>query len=90
MADLAVQASIRKVANEFKQRYSNLHVLANLAGGIFFEQQLTPDGFERSFAVNYLSHFLLTNQLLDMLKESAPARVITVGGNPLVSKASDH
>ena len=82
VADLAVQASIRKVANEFKQRYSNLHVLANLAGGIFFEQQLTPDGFERSFAVNYLSHFLLTNQLLDMLKESAPARVITVGGNP--------
>jgi len=82
VADLSSQASIRKVADQFKQKYTNLHVLANLAGGLFFEKQLTADGIERSFAVNYLSHFLLTCQLLDILKASAPSRVVTVGGNP--------
>ena len=82
LADLSSQVSIQKVAQEFKQKYNNLHVLANLAGGIFFDKKLTEDGIERSFAVNYLSHFLLTHQLMDILKESAPARVITVGGNP--------
>lgn len=86
VADLSLQSSIRKVAHEFKQKYNNLHVLANLAGGIFFDKQLTTEGIERTFAVNYLSHFLLTNQLLDILKESAPARVITVGGNPAFLK----
>ena len=82
VADLSLQSSIRKVADEFKRKYNNLHLLANLAGKLSFEKQITPEGIESSFAVNYLSHFLLTNQLLDILKESGPSRVITVGGNP--------
>ena len=80
VADLSLQSSIRKVAEEFKRKYDNLHVLGNLAGAIYFEKQLTQEGIERTFAVNYLSHFLLTNQLLDILKESRPSRVITVAG----------
>ncbi len=82
VADLSLQSSIRKVADEFKQKYDNLHVLANLAGKLSFEKQITPEGIESSFGVNYLSHFLLTNQLLDILKENSPSRIITVGGNP--------
>lgn len=82
VADLSLQSSIRAASEAFKRKYDNLHVLANLGGAAYFEKQLTQDGIERSFAVNYLSHFLLTNQLLDILKASHPARVMTVAGAP--------
>jgi NAD(P)-dependent dehydrogenase (short-subunit alcohol dehydrogenase family) len=82
VADLSLQSSIRNVSEEFKRKYDNLHVLANLGGAIYLEKQLTQEGIERMFAVNYLGHFLLTNQLLDILKESRPSRVITVSGAP--------
>lgn len=82
VADLSLQSSIKNVSEEFKRKYENLHVLANLAGAVYFEKQFTQEGIERTFAVNYLSHFLLTNQLLDMLKENRPARIITVAGAP--------
>ncbi len=81
-ADLSLQSSIRNLADEFKRKYDNLHVLANCAGAIFNQKQITSEGIERSFAVNYMSHFVLTNQLLDMLKASGPSRIITVTGNP--------
>ena len=86
VADLSLQSSVRQASEEFKRKYDNLHVLANLAGAAYFEKQLTPEGIERTFAVNYLGHFLLTHQLLDMLKESGPSRVITVTGAPLFVK----
>ena len=82
VADLSLQASIRHAAAEFKRRFDNLHVLANVAGALFFEKQLTAEGIDKSLAVNYLSHFYLTNQLLDVLQASGPARVMTVGGAP--------
>jgi NAD(P)-dependent dehydrogenase (short-subunit alcohol dehydrogenase family) len=82
VADLSLQASIRNASEEFKRRYDNLHVLANVAGALFFEKQLTAEGIDKAFAVNYLGHFYLTNQLLDILKASGPARVMTVGGAP--------
>ncbi len=81
-ADLSLQSSIRNVAEEFKRKYDNLHVLVNAAGALFFEKQMTTEGVDRAFAVNYLGHFLLTHQLLDVLKDSGPSRVITVGGAP--------
>jgi NAD(P)-dependent dehydrogenase (short-subunit alcohol dehydrogenase family) len=82
MADLSLQSSVKALTEEVKRKYDNLHVLANLAGAIYFEKQLTSEGIERMFAINYLNQFFLTTQLLDMLKESRPARVITVLGNP--------
>jgi len=82
IADLSLQSSIRDVADEFKRKYDNLHVLANCAGAIFKEKQMTKEGIERSFAINYMSHFGLTTQLLDILKASGPSRIITVTGNP--------
>jgi len=82
IADLSSKDSIRKLADEFRDKYSSLHVLLNCAGIILFKRELTQDGIERVFATDYLSHFFLTNLLLDLLKKSAPSRVITVGGNP--------
>jgi NAD(P)-dependent dehydrogenase (short-subunit alcohol dehydrogenase family) len=82
VADLSLQSSIRKASEEFKRKYDHLHVLANVGGAVYFEKQLTQEGIERTFAVNYLSHYLLTNELLDMQKESRPSRIITVSGAP--------
>lgn len=74
--DMASIASVRAAAAEYKQRFSKLHVLFNNAAVFSKERKTTSDGFELVFGVNYLSHFLLTNLLLDTLKASAPARVI--------------
>ena len=78
IADLSSQGSIRKLVRTFKSRYSRLHVLINNAGTITFRRRLTVDGIETQFAVNHLAPFLLTNLLLDDLKSSTPARVVTV------------
>jgi NAD(P)-dependent dehydrogenase (short-subunit alcohol dehydrogenase family) len=78
LADLSSLAEVRRVAEEFKQKYTQLHVLIHNAGGANSTRKLTPDGFEATFAANYLAPFLLTEQLLDVLKASAPARVVNV------------
>jgi NAD(P)-dependent dehydrogenase (short-subunit alcohol dehydrogenase family) len=78
LADLSSQQSIRQLAATFRQRYRHLHVLINNAGAGFTERRETVDGLEMTFAVNYLAPFLLTNLLLDVLKNSAPARIINV------------
>jgi NAD(P)-dependent dehydrogenase (short-subunit alcohol dehydrogenase family) len=74
--DLASLASIRHAAKEFKERYDKLHVLVNCAGISLSERILTEDGFESMIAVNHLAPFLLTDLLLDMLKNSVPSRII--------------
>jgi len=80
IVDLSSQRSVRKLANNFKKKYQQLHVLVNNAGVYFTKRHVTVDGLEMTFAVNYLSRFLLTNLLLDTIKKSAPARVIEVAG----------
>ena len=76
--DLASFQSIRSFAAAFLARYESLHVLINNAGLILSDRRTTAEGFEQTFGVNHLGHFLLTNLLLDRLKQSAPARVIHV------------
>ncbi|MEX0800715.1 MAG: SDR family oxidoreductase [Dehalococcoidia bacterium] len=76
--DLASLASVRSLAADFLQRYDDLHVLINNAGLILGDRRLTDDGFEMTFGVNHLGHFLLTDLLLDRIKASAPARIINV------------
>ncbi len=76
--DLASLESVRRMAQTFLDTYDQLHVLINNAGLFPPKQHLTQEGFEMQFGVNHLSHFLLTNLLLDRLKESAPARIVTV------------
>jgi NAD(P)-dependent dehydrogenase (short-subunit alcohol dehydrogenase family) len=78
VADLSSLAQIRQLAAEFKQQYIRLDVLINNAGIVPRTRQVSEDGFEMQFAVNHLAIFLLTNLLLDLLKASAPARIVTV------------
>ena len=78
IADLSSQQSIRQLAEDFKTRYERLDVLVNNAGGIFGSRSLTVDGLEYTFALNHLSYFLLTNLLLERIKESSPARIVNV------------
>jgi NAD(P)-dependent dehydrogenase (short-subunit alcohol dehydrogenase family) len=78
IADLSSQESIRKLAAEFKAKHDRLHVLLNNAGGVFVKRSLTVDGIEMTFAVNHLAYFLLTELLLDLIRASAPARIIDV------------
>ena len=78
--DLASFAAIRQCAAAFQAKGLPLHLLINHAGGSFPGRQarFTADGFELTFGTNHLGHFLLTHLLLDHLRRSAPARVITV------------
>lgn len=78
VADLSSQASIHQLADSFKQRYQHLHILINNAGVAMLQRRETIDGLEMTFAINHLTPFLLTNLLLDVLKASAPARIINV------------
>jgi NAD(P)-dependent dehydrogenase (short-subunit alcohol dehydrogenase family) len=78
LADLSSQREVQRLAGEFKSKYSQLHVLLNNAGAMFWSRQLTVDGLETTFALNHLAPFLLTNLLLDTIKASAPARIINV------------
>src|SRR5512135_802540 len=81
VADLSMLEGIRQAASTFKKNHQNLHVLINNAGGMFIRRRMTPDGFEYTFALNHLNYFLLTNLLLDLLKASAPSRIINVSSN---------
>jgi NAD(P)-dependent dehydrogenase (short-subunit alcohol dehydrogenase family) len=76
--DLASQAEIRALADEFRRRYDRLDVLVNNAGLVQSTRTETPDGIETTLATNHLAPFLLTNLLLDVLKQSAPSRIVTV------------
>jgi NAD(P)-dependent dehydrogenase (short-subunit alcohol dehydrogenase family) len=78
LCDFSSQAAIRKLAEDFQARHDRLHVLINNAGTVNKRRRLTGDGIETTFAVNHLGYFLLTNLLLDLLKRSAPARIVTV------------
>jgi NAD(P)-dependent dehydrogenase (short-subunit alcohol dehydrogenase family) len=81
LADLSSQQEIRRLASEFRSKYSRLDILLNNAGAVFMERQLSVDGIEMTFAVDHLACFLLTNLLLDTIKASAPARIVNVSSN---------
>jgi NAD(P)-dependent dehydrogenase (short-subunit alcohol dehydrogenase family) len=78
VADLSSLEQVRRVAAEFKARHERLDVLVNNAGIIVPTRRTTVDGFEETFAVNHLAYFVLTRELLDILRASAPARVVNV------------
>lgn len=77
-ADLSSQAEVLAVADTIKQRYDHVDVLLNNAGAFFTEQQFSVDGIEMTWALNHMAPFLLTTNLLDIMRASAPARIITV------------
>jgi retinol dehydrogenase-14 len=78
LADLSSQAQVRQLAREVLDCLPRIDVLVNNAGGYWDTRHVTVDGLERTFAVNHLAPFLLTNLLRDRLEWGAPARVVTV------------
>ncbi len=81
MADLAVMQEVRDLAEQVISHYDRLDILLNNAGGYFAKHELTSDGLERTFALNHMSYFLLTNKLMELLKSSAPARIVNVSSD---------
>lgn len=80
-ADLASQASLRQLAIAAQAKYSSIQVLISNAGAIYATRQLSLDGIELTWAVNHLAPFLLTTLLLDRLKASTPARIVTTSSD---------
>ena len=78
--DLCSIKSIHKLALSFKSKYSKLDILFNCAGDKIMKKYYTIDGFDGLFFSNYLGHFLLTNLLLEPLKNSSSAKIITISG----------
>ncbi|MGZ8736691.1 MAG: SDR family oxidoreductase [Nocardioides sp.] len=78
VADLSSQAEVRRLAGEVLAAYARLDVLVNNVGGYWAHRHVTADGLEHTFALNHLAPFLLTELLLDRLRASTPARVVTV------------
>jgi len=81
VADLSCQSEVRRLADEVLRSLSRIDVLVNNVGGYWNTRHTTVDGLERTFAINHLAPFLLTNLLCGRLKQSAPARVVTVSSN---------
>lgn len=78
ICDLSSQESIRNFVTVFESKYSSLDILINNAGVMLKRRTLSVDGFEMNFAIHALAPFLLTNFLLDIIKKSAPSRIINV------------
>ena len=78
LADFASLAAVRSLAETVLTRHDRLDLLVNNAGLISPRYRLSQDGYELTIAVNHLAPFLLTNLLLDRLRASAPARIVTV------------
>src|SRR5438128_3774005 len=87
LADLSSLQSVRELAQQFQAKYPKLHVLINNAGLFNQRRHVTPDGYEATFAINYLAPFLLTNLLLPELKSSEPSRIVNV---PSVAHYNRH
>ena len=78
LLDLSAQHAVRSAVREFEGRYDRLGVLINNAAVFTRERTLTADGYETMFATNHLGPFLLTNLLLERLKASPAARILTI------------
>jgi NAD(P)-dependent dehydrogenase (short-subunit alcohol dehydrogenase family) len=75
--DVSDLQSVREAAGELKSKLFNINILINNAGSAFLEKQVSKDGFEMTFALNHLGHFLLTRELMPLL-EKGHARIINV------------
>jgi retinol dehydrogenase 14 len=78
VADFSSLEAVRKLSDQLHEKYDRIDVLINNAGVYMSRRELSKDGFEMTFAVNHLSHFLLTHHLLDLIKKSSHGRIINV------------
>ncbi|HXS41031.1 MAG TPA: SDR family oxidoreductase [Stellaceae bacterium] len=77
-ADLALRSEVVRIASALLRAAPRIDVLVNNAGAFFAQRTVTPDGLERSFALNHMGYFLLTELLRERLVASAPARIVNV------------
>ena len=77
-ADLTRLAEVRRLGAELLATHPRIDVLVNNAGALFQQREVTKDGLERTFALNHVAYFLLTQLLRERLAASAPARVVSV------------
>ncbi len=85
-ADVSLMSEVRRVVEVFRRRHNRLDVLVQSADVLRTKRLETAEGLEVSFATNYLSRFLFVGLLLDLLKESAPARIVHVAAAGLPGK----
>jgi NAD(P)-dependent dehydrogenase (short-subunit alcohol dehydrogenase family) len=88
LADLSVQADVRRVAEEVGGRYDRVDILINNAGGAFNQREQSADGIELTWATNHIAPFLLTDLLLPLLVAAPAGRVVTVASE-IYSKKLD-
>ena len=81
LADLSSQGDVRRLADQVKERMPRLDVLVNNAGAVFLSRRSSVDGIEMTFALNHLGYFLLTTLLLDLIRDSSPARIVNVSSS---------
>ncbi len=86
LADLSRPNEVQALARAFLRQHDRLDILVNNAGGTFGARELTPDGFERTWALNHLAYMGLTLALLPLLKASAPARIVNVASGLYAGK----
>ena len=80
-ADLALISEVNRISSHIKENFSCLDILINNVGALFSKRKETSEGLEKTFALNHLSNFALTLNLLDLLKESPNARIINVASD---------
>lgn len=85
-ADLSLMSEVRRLAWELTDAEPVIHVLVNNAGALFNARSTTAEGLERTFALNLLCSFLLTNLLLPKLRECVPARVVNVSSGGMYTQ----
>jgi len=87
--DLSRMSEVRRIAAEFRATHARLDVLANNAGALFARREETPEGLERTLALNHLAYFVLTEELLPVLGASAPSRIVNVSSDAHVGMGLD-
>ncbi len=80
-ADLSVRSEVTRLAELVRERCPRLDVLVNNAGAMYWNRTVSADGVEMTLALNHFSYFMLTNLLLPLLIESAPARIVSVASD---------
>ena len=81
VGDLSSMADVRNVAEQILEKHKTIDVLLNNAGAIYMDHEKTADGFERTFATNHLSYFLLTKMLLPAIKKAPAGRIVNVASD---------
>lgn len=81
VADLSSRKSVVELARQYRENFDRLDVLINNAGAVFFKDERSADSVEMTWALNHFGYFWLTVELLDLIKKSAPSRIINVSSD---------